>query len=132
WKDKAIRNTWLQVTMLANADTGLAAPDVFYVGNLIGHSGQSEGAAGVAQVGPDDVALPASRLRQAASPSDPADYDRNGRITRADIAAARKNVGAQLYTGGPLSPGVGAGLDPPALPGAWHLAFDDEFSSGSP
>src|SRR5207237_3225904 len=38
WKDKAIRNTWLQVTMLANADTGLAAPDVFYVGNLVGHS----------------------------------------------------------------------------------------------
>jgi hypothetical protein len=131
WKDKAIRNSWLQVTMLANADTGLAAPDVFYVGNLVGHSAQSDGAAGVAQVGPDDVALPASRLRQTAAPNDPADYDRNGRITRADVTAARKNLGAQLFTGAPLSPGVGAGFASPPLPGAWRLAFDDEFSSST-
>ena len=32
---------WLQVTMLATDTTGLAANDVFYVGNAVGESGNS-------------------------------------------------------------------------------------------
>jgi hypothetical protein len=36
WPDNLIRRTWLQVTVLATADTGLASPDVFYFGNLPG------------------------------------------------------------------------------------------------
>jgi len=36
WPDHAIQDTWLQVTVLANQDTGLAGPDVFYFGNLRG------------------------------------------------------------------------------------------------
>jgi len=36
WPDHAIQGTWLQVTVLANHDTGLAQPDVFYFGNLPG------------------------------------------------------------------------------------------------
>ncbi len=40
WADNAIPNkNWLQVTVLANANTGLAANDVFYFGNLIGEVG---------------------------------------------------------------------------------------------
>ncbi len=31
--DRAIENAWLQITVLANADTGLATDDVFYFGN---------------------------------------------------------------------------------------------------
>ncbi|MDZ4851297.1 MAG: VCBS repeat-containing protein, partial [Pirellulaceae bacterium] len=34
--DNAIRNTWLRVTVLANANTNLANNDVFYFGNAIG------------------------------------------------------------------------------------------------
>jgi hypothetical protein len=34
--DGGLTNQWLRVTVLATARTGLAAPDVFYVGNLIG------------------------------------------------------------------------------------------------
>ncbi len=34
--DNLIQNTWLQVTFLANLNTGLLQPDVFYFGNLIG------------------------------------------------------------------------------------------------
>ena len=37
--DNAIRNTWLRVTLLAGAATGLAAPDVFAFGNLPGDTG---------------------------------------------------------------------------------------------
>jgi hypothetical protein len=39
WADGAIQNTWLQVTVAANANTGLAADDVFYFGNAVGDSG---------------------------------------------------------------------------------------------
>lgn len=34
--NNTIQNTWLRVTVLANAATGLAANDVFYFGNVIG------------------------------------------------------------------------------------------------
>jgi hypothetical protein len=39
WADAAIRNAWLQVTVLATSATGLAAQDVFYVGNAVGEAG---------------------------------------------------------------------------------------------
>ena len=39
WPDGTIQNEWLQVTVLANAHTGLATPDVFYFGNLVGDTG---------------------------------------------------------------------------------------------
>src|SRR5205807_2441255 len=41
WPDGAIRNEWLQVTVKADAATGLTAPDVFYFGNAIGETGNS-------------------------------------------------------------------------------------------
>ena len=37
--DGAITNGWLQVTVLANSNTGLTDDDVFYFGNAIGESG---------------------------------------------------------------------------------------------
>jgi len=42
WPDKAIPNgNWLRVTVLANANTGLAADDVFYFGCAIGETGNT-------------------------------------------------------------------------------------------
>ena len=42
WAETAVANShWLQVTVLANANTGLAAPDVFYFGLAAGESGNS-------------------------------------------------------------------------------------------
>jgi hypothetical protein len=39
WADNAIQNTWLEIKALANASTGLATEDVFYIGNAIGETG---------------------------------------------------------------------------------------------
>jgi hypothetical protein len=36
WADGAITNTWVEVTVLATANTGLSADDVFFFGNAIG------------------------------------------------------------------------------------------------
>ncbi len=41
WADNAIGKQWLQVTVKANENTGLAQPDVFYFGNAVGESGNS-------------------------------------------------------------------------------------------
>ena len=41
WDNNEIQNEWVQVTLKANVNTGLAAPDVFYFGNAIGDSGDS-------------------------------------------------------------------------------------------
>src|SRR3989442_15996863 len=43
---QAVGNGWLTVTVKANYHTGLAQPDVFYFGNLIGEAGDGGGAAG--------------------------------------------------------------------------------------
>ncbi|MEO1530101.1 MAG: right-handed parallel beta-helix repeat-containing protein, partial [Planctomycetota bacterium] len=41
WANGAIKNTWLQVRMLANSNTGLVADDVFYFGNAVGETGNT-------------------------------------------------------------------------------------------
>ena len=41
WPNNTIENEWLQVTVLADADTGFSANDVFYYGNAIGDTGNS-------------------------------------------------------------------------------------------
>ena len=38
WADNAIQNTYLEAQVLATDRTGLAAPDVFYFGNLVGET----------------------------------------------------------------------------------------------
>src|SRR5206468_4527690 len=43
WPDGALRNSWLRLTVKANGRTRLAAPDVFYFGNLIGDTGGAAG-----------------------------------------------------------------------------------------
>src|SRR5205823_1818949 len=35
-RNAALKNAWLQVTVKADANTGLSRPDVFYFGNLVG------------------------------------------------------------------------------------------------
>ncbi len=41
WPNDTIQNEWLQVTVLADTDTGLSTDDVFYYGNAIGETGNS-------------------------------------------------------------------------------------------
>ena len=41
WDDAAVKNAWLQVTVLANQRTGVPADDVFCFGNLVGETGDA-------------------------------------------------------------------------------------------
>jgi hypothetical protein len=77
--------------VLANADTGLAAPDVFYFGNAIGEAGNSPADARVTAT---DMLMARNNPR---SFTDPApinlvcDYNRDARVNATDVLIARNN-----------------------------------------
>ena len=88
--DNAVRNAWLRVTLSANQRTGLAAPDVFYFGNLVGETG--DGASPPAVVDARDLLgtrrnllsrLPSAVVRH--------DFDRDGVISVRDLVIVRNN-----------------------------------------
>ena len=109
WPDGTIRNQWLSVMVKATTDTGLARPDVFYFGNLIGDAVTARDA-GTAAVTATDVAATRARARvpSRAGVTSPHDFDRDGRVTLFDQLLSRRN----LRRGLPLifAPAVGGDL----------------------
>jgi hypothetical protein len=94
---QTIRPQSPEVRVLANAVTGLAAPDVFYFGNLVGETGNPTAGAGFRV---DTIDLVRTR---AAAPWDPPmviisrfDHDRDGDVDGADLAIARSNFSRRL------------------------------------
>jgi 3-phytase len=105
--DGAVRNTWLRVTARATANTGLASPDVFYYGNLVGDTGDAP-AGRTPVVNAADVL----RTRRALFSTDPTtrerfDFNRDGAVTAIDLHLARRNLGS------PLPPPPGQAVAPP-------------------
>jgi hypothetical protein len=125
WPDGAIRNTWLQVTIEALSDTGVAGRDLFYFGHLAGETGDAAPPGAVARVGAIDLA----RTR-AAIPTRNAglinrfDHNRDGFVNVLDMNVVRGNLFATLPE--PAPPAAATDLSaararPPARyrPGVW-------------
>jgi hypothetical protein len=89
WEDGAIKNAWLQVIVLDNGDTGLAAPDIFMFGNQVGESGDKTGDT---RVGAADIMRVVNRLlsnsSRTATIDSPIDFNRDGQISVPDMMAA--------------------------------------------
>ena len=88
WADNAITNTWLEVSILVTANTGLAAADVFYFGNLIGEC------TGDGKVDAYDVLETRSNPRpffNAAMLDTLHDFNRDRRVDAIDTLIARNN-----------------------------------------
>ncbi|MCC5831323.1 MAG: PKD domain-containing protein [Phycisphaeraceae bacterium] len=88
WADNAIQDTWLQITILATDNTGLAEPDVFYFGNLRGDTN------GDGVVNNVDLLRVTLNMRKAAD--DPTinlatDLTGDGLVTAADREVVRDN-----------------------------------------
>ena len=89
WADNAIENEWLQVTILATANTGLDEEDVFYFGNAKGETGNSIADAIVDLA---DLLGARNNLRNFLNPAPidfPYDFDRDGRTNVADLLIAQ-------------------------------------------
>ena len=101
WSDNAIANRWAEVKLLANADTGLAAPDVFRLGNLIGDADGSR----AVNLG-DFGALRQDFGRTGLSIANGrADFNRDGAVNLADFGLLRGNFGKSVPATPPaLSP----------------------------
>jgi hypothetical protein len=91
WADNAIQRTWLQVTVLANAHTGLTSSDVFYFGNLPGDA-NGDGTVGVA----DYLTVKWQYGTTVPVPGSGADFDCSGDVGRGDLAAVGPNFGTSL------------------------------------
>ena len=91
WANGVIQKQWLQVTVKADAVTGLAEPDVFYFGNAVGESGNSPSNTFV-----DGSDFASARDNQRnflnRAPIDFAyDYNRDSFVDGTDMAIARDN-----------------------------------------
>jgi len=95
WLDGAIKNTWLEVTMLANENTGLAADDVFYFGSRVGDTGLSNSANAALTSAADQLAVRAHPAI-GVGVENPYDFDRNGAVSAGDELTARFNPGILL------------------------------------
>jgi hypothetical protein len=88
--DNVIQRQWLQVTLLAGVNTGIAQADVFYFGNAIGESGNNPANAAVDSS--DELAARNNRtFLTPAALTNNYDYNRDGRVDSSDELIARSN-----------------------------------------
>lgn len=90
WASGAIQNQWVQTTIKATPQSGLAADDVFYFGNSIGDTGNS---ATNFEVNAVDVT--ATRLNVSFDPvpvTSPFDISRDGSVNSTDVVYVRLNL----------------------------------------
>jgi len=99
WADSAITNDWLQVTVLADANTGLSAADVFYFGNLIGESGKGavNGQFAVTSQDETNARNDPHGFTNPAPITDTCDFNRDALVNADDQLIARYSVGHTLY-----------------------------------
>jgi parallel beta-helix repeat protein len=90
WANGVIADQWLQVTVNADAKTGLSQADVFYFGNAIGDSGNSTTDAAVTIA--DALAARGRTSANSVSVTSPYDYNRDGLVNGADVAIAQQNL----------------------------------------
>jgi hypothetical protein len=92
WTDNVIQKQWLQVTVLATANTGLSSPEIFYFGNAIGDTGN---ASAQAQVNVLDENAAHNNPKNVANPAginDLYDFNRDKRVNALDENAAHNHA----------------------------------------
>ncbi|MCY2984876.1 MAG: hypothetical protein NTY15_14735 [Planctomycetota bacterium] len=91
--DNAIQNTWLQVTVFANANTGLSANDLFYFGNVIGDVNVDNTTSRLRVNAADTGAVRnnQSTLPNSADVTNIYDINRDGRVNATDTGIVRTN-----------------------------------------
>ena len=91
--DNTLQNTWLRVTVLANATTGLTANDVFYFGNVIGdvNTGNTATRLRVNALDTSGVRNNQSPGANSAGVTNIFDINRDGRVNALDTSVVRNN-----------------------------------------
>jgi len=93
WPDNVLQNTWLQIIVRSNANTGLPLPAVFYVGNALGEvDGEAPYRTTTIDLGKialmvGNTLVPANEVR---------DIDKDERITTLDLGYVTARVGNRI------------------------------------
>ncbi len=97
WGTGVIKNTWLQVTVKADANTGLSADDVFYFGSVVGDSGLVDTAA-LAKTDGNDYNAAFNNIIGLTTPTwNVFDYTRDGKVDGSDASTAIGNIFSLHY-----------------------------------
>ena len=130
WADEEITNGWLEVTVMANTNTGLPEPDVFYFGNAIGEvttlgaglptppPDPTEGLPTLALVNASDVIAVRDNPRGQSSPAaidNPFDVNRDRRVDAVDVVLARNGATGPLAALRLITPEPAEPAPPPAV-----------------
>ena len=113
WTANSIRNTWLEVQVLANANTGLTAADLFFWGSKIGDVGTSS-PAGTFLTSAIDKTLVLAGLLGRAPITNTLDFNRDGNVTGIDASIVLSSLGSITriqIAAGPFAPEAAASSD---------------------
>jgi len=132
WSDNTIRNQWLQVTVKATANMGLANDDVFYFGNAIGNTSDSQDGKEIAEADMNDaidVRNNTTKPGVTVDTENQYDIDRNGVVNVLDFIVALDSASAdfpalQLFT----APYISGGEDVPDVMPVPVLRVDGDLS----
>ena len=104
WPDGAINNEWLQVIVKSTASPGLAGPDVFYFGNLMGDTG-NDGADFAYVDSSDEFAVSVGSGTSNPGITSVLDFNRDQKINGLDLSIVQSNanVGSSLMMVDPRS-----------------------------
>jgi hypothetical protein len=94
WPDNSIKNQWLRLTVKANANTGLASPEVYYLGHLQGEATGGDGSVFTVLVG--DILAIRGQLSLVVNADSIHDLDKSGTVLVADILGCRSNLTGTL------------------------------------
>lgn len=104
WEDNAIQNTWLQVTIHANENTGLNAPVILYIGHVLA---EIDGVSPYRRTS-IDVGLMRKEVRNTLVPIDnPYDIDKDRRVTSIDVGILRGLVSNSIVLNALIVPPAG-------------------------
>lgn len=111
--DNTLQNTWLRVTVLANALTGLDSNDLFYFGNVIGDVGAGNTASRLRVNATDTGAVRSnqSTANNSANVDNIYDLNRDGRVNATDTGIVRSNQ----QTAGIVAPLRAPSMSPPPI-----------------
>ena len=131
WANNAIQNTWLQVILKANTNTGLTAPAVFYVGHVAGEGTLTAPyRVGAPELSAIQVAI-SSEIR---SITDVRDVDKSRRVGATDLSFVQSRLSATVVLNNIIIPVGGSteeGTSPPPAFGSLLLANESSEAIGA-
>lgn len=108
WLSNQIQNTWLQIIVLANENTGLTNREVYYLGSALG---EVDGVSPY-RVSTSDVGLVRAGVGNAVvSVDDVRDIDKDRRITTSDVGYIRGRVSNSVLINNITIPAAGSGAE---------------------